>query len=84
MDSIARHLRGAPLFDIHAEVQRRVHAIAIEKALGAVTDDRDREEMHRLLRASFPTPAQSKTQRLATETRPQRPHGGSQDRGHER
>jgi hypothetical protein len=84
LDSVARQLRGSAPFDIHAEVQRRVHAIAFEKALEAVVDNRDRDELHRLMRASFPTPAQSKTQRPAAQARPQRPCEGSQDRGHER
>lgn len=84
MDSVARQLRGAAPFNIDAEVQRRVHELAVERALSTPIDKRERDEMHRLMRASFPTPAQSQTQRPATQARTQRPRGGSQDRGHER
>jgi hypothetical protein len=83
MDSIARQLRGRAPYDIDAEVQRRVHEIAVERALRTSLDSHERDEMQRLMRASFPMPAQTRPQRPVSQPRSQRSRD-VQDRGHER
>ncbi|MGA6129133.1 MULTISPECIES: hypothetical protein [unclassified Microbacterium] len=84
MDSVARQLRGAAAFDVDAEVQRRVHDLVVERALRTPIDAHERDEMHRLIRASFPTHAQRRTQPPSTQERPQRLRAGPQDHGYER
>lgn len=84
MDSVARQLRGAAAFNIDAEVQRRVHELVVERALSTPIDAHERDEMHRLIGASFPVPAQRRTQRPAAQSQARRARAGSQNRGHER
>ncbi|MFI8634198.1 hypothetical protein ACIGEP_16565 [Microbacterium sp. NPDC077663] len=84
MDSVARQLRGAAAFNIDAEVQRRVHELVVERALSTPIDAHERDEMRRLIRASFPTHAQRGTRPPSTQDRPQRLRAGPQDRGYER
>jgi len=91
MDAIARQQRGGhPPIDIAAETQRRVHEAAVDRVMRAMSasTDRDpldeREQLHRLMRASFPLPAGTREGERSQAARRIRPISQETDRSHDR